>query len=249
MAEGLDPKYFNWLLDTLYNQRGVAPFDPRLQQYPGNINEVTPNASNIPPKGTPSWQDLLGKNRYPFPANQNMSPADLAAAAKYAPAGEPAPPFRPLLTPQSALQSPQIPGVQQGPPIMPQTANSNMDPAWQAVRRSSYSPPSASEPVPSGVAPGSLAYDSVKQVGDPRARQLSPAEMYGEPEPNDVPPWAADPPSGIAKPSVIGTTLNTVSRFLPAWAQAGIAAGRAMWPTSTAPPSMDEAPPWSWPRQ
>ena len=72
MAEGIDPKYFNRLLDTLYNQRGVAPFDPRIQQFPGNINEVTPNASNIPPKGTPSWTDLLGDQRIPFPANKKI---------------------------------------------------------------------------------------------------------------------------------------------------------------------------------
>ena len=85
------------------------------------------------------------------------------------------------------------------------------------------------------------AYDSVNGVGDPRARQLSPAEMHGEPEPNDVPPWAADQPTRGVAPFVIGTTLNTVSRFLPPWLQAGIAAGRVMWPTPTAPPSMDGA--------
>ena len=148
MAEGIDPKYFNWLLDTLYNQRGVAPFNPRIQQFAGNINEVTPNASNIPPKGTPSWTDLLGDQRIPFPANKNIPGGSLA---------------------------------------------------------------------PTPAAPSS--------------------------------PPSAPPPPGVPRPSVVGTTLNTASRFLPPWAQAGIAAGRVMWPTSTAPPSMDEAPQWSWPRQ
>ena len=72
--------------------------------------------------------------------------------------------------------------------------------------------------------------------------QLSPKQTAG------LKPYPVTPP-GAAPPSVMGTTLNTVSRFLPPWAQAGIAAGRAMWPTPTAPPSMDEAPQWSWPRQ
>jgi hypothetical protein len=72
--------------------------------------------------------------------------------------------------------------------------------------------------------------------------QLSPKQTAG------LKPYSVAR-SGGATPSVFGTTLNTVSRFLPPWAQAGIAAGRVMWPTSTAPPSMDEAPQWSWPRQ
>ena len=190
-GEGLHPEYFNWLLDTLYNQRGVAPFNPGIQQFPGNINEVTPNASNIPPQGTPSWQDLLGKNRYPFPANTNTDPAFLAAQEKYR-------------TPARVIPIGEV-----------------------------------------------GAYDSVKGVGDLRGRQLSPAEMYGE-QTSDVPPWAQEtpsafPPRGQETPSVVGALGGVASRFLPPWAQAAIAAGRTLWPTSTAPPSRDEAPPWSWP--
>ena len=168
MAEGLHPDYYKWVLDTLYNQRGVVPFNPDLlgrrypqfpgvadKAVPGNINEPTPNITNIPPEGTPSWQELLGDRRMPFPANRN------------------------------------IPG---------------------GSSTGSASPVSAPEPVPPAAAPSGIM------------------------------------PSAAA-PSMIGTTLNTASRFLPPWAQAGIAAGRAMWPTPTAPPSRDEAPPWSWPRQ
>ena len=154
MVDALHPDYFKWLLDTLYNERGVAPFNPGIQQFPGNINEVTPNASNIPPKGTPSWTTLLGDQKIPFPANKNIPGGSLAPA-----------------------------------------------------------PVQAAAPAPTGA-----------------------------PEPGPS-------LSGGASPSVIGTTLNTASRFLPPWAQAGIAAGRVMWPTPTAPPSMDEAPQWSWPRQ
>ena len=85
----------------------------------------------------------------------------------------------------------------------------------------------------------------------PPWQDLLTRSRYPFPANTNIPGGSAAPAAelSIEAPSVLGTTINTASRFLPAWAQAAIAAGQVMWPTPTAPPSMDEAPPWSWPPQ
>ena len=59
------------------------------------------------------------------------------------------------------------------PPVLPFAANTNIDPAWRAAEEK-YRTPAVVTPL------GEVgAYDSVKGVGDPRGRQLTPAEMMG----------------------------------------------------------------------
>jgi hypothetical protein len=122
------------------------------------------------------------------------------------------------LSPQDYLQTSELPGVQSGGrPNLPLPANSNLN-----LPRGNPSAPPLMTPAKTPMPP--LA----NQNRTPYQKLLNP-----DPNIEDI---------------IAQQAFNIAKRLLPPWVQAGLAgAGAVLTPTPTAPPEMDEAPPWSWP--
>jgi hypothetical protein len=113
--------------------------------------------------------------------------------------------------------------------------------SWQDLL-TNYRPtaPANRNPSPSNVVPLKGMYDNPVRI--PREEMLPPANK------NRTPYQKLLNPDPDIEDIIAQQAFNIAKRLLPPWVQAGLAgAGAVLTPTPTAPPEMDEAPPWSWP--